>query len=167
VVSTIAPRRAFTLIEVLATLIILTLTAGIGYSSLSSSTKSAYSQLAQGYVAQVENNELSFFSQYGTFTQYPTDLATPAPPLVVTTAASTADTMLSLAVGSTSGTLALTYLDGNGVCQLVLLAPPLTAVTSSNTTTSLVPAPSGTACVGSLALQGETALAAPAGGSAK
>lgn len=144
--------RAFTLIEVLAVLVILSITVGIGYTLLTSATQSSYSQIAQGYVNQVQTAEQNFYQQYGTYTPYPNDLSGISVPLVVVNTAATTQTEVSIAVGATTGDLGIAYLDGTNTCQLELVPPPVTATTAESTPTTMPTVSADESCVPSLAL---------------
>jgi prepilin-type N-terminal cleavage/methylation domain-containing protein len=161
-------RRAFTLIEVLTVLIVLTLTMGVGFASVRAATESAYTQIADGTVATVYASEFAFYNEYGVYTAYPTDLA--GVPNAITLGADTAvtsSTQYSIAVGATTGDLAIAYLNGHGNCTLALYAPPVVTQTASVTTTTVPLVSAGTACVPALALTTETPLTLVTGGSAK
>jgi type II secretory pathway pseudopilin PulG len=159
-------RRAFTLIEALAVLLILIITVGVGYASLTSSTKSSYSQIAQGYTTEVVTAEQNFYNQYGTYTPYPGDLGGISAPLVVTNSSVTGANQVSIAVGQVTGELGLAYQDGSGACQIMVVTS-LVKSTLSNPATSTTAVPSNTACIGSLALAADTPVVTTSGGSAK
>jgi prepilin-type N-terminal cleavage/methylation domain-containing protein len=158
-------RRAFTLIEVITVLIILAITIGIGYSSLSSASHSAYSQIGQGYATQVQTAEQTFYNEYSSYTPYPSDLTGISNPLIVTNTTTSGTGQVSIAVGSVTGTLAMAYVDGSGVCQLVLVPIPVPSAPVSTTTVPTVTP--GTACNADLAFTSESALTTTSGGTAK
>lgn len=160
-------RRAYTLIEVLTVLIVLTLTMGLGYASLTSATNGSYTQIAQGYLTETITAEQTFYNEYGLYTPYPADLTGISSPLVVLSSPVTATSQVSIAVGSVTGDLALAYIDGNGNCQLDLVAPPVTTQTASPTTTTVPTVAAGTSCSADLALTTETPVPVANGGTAK
>jgi prepilin-type N-terminal cleavage/methylation domain-containing protein len=158
-------RRAFTLIEVITVLIILGITIGIGYSSLASASHSSYSQIGQTYATEVENVEQNFYNEYSSYTPYPSDLTGISSPLIVTNTVASGTGQVSIAVGAVTGNLAMAYVDGSGVCQLVLVPIPVPSAPASTTTVPTVPP--GTACNADLAFTSESEVATTSGGSAK
>jgi prepilin-type N-terminal cleavage/methylation domain-containing protein len=156
-------RRAFTLIEVITVLLIVTITASVGYHVLTTASNGSYTQIQQGYATQVVTAEDNFFTQYGVFTPYPSDLTGISLPVTAITGPVTGPDQVAIAVGATSGDVALAYDDGTHAC---LVSPPQIATTTSTSTTSTTIAPS-TPCTASLALVGESALTTVPLGTAK
>ena len=156
-------RQAFTLVEVLVVFVVLGITAALGFESMQATRSHITASVITGYQDRVITAEQSFYNQYGSFTQYSGDLTGLGRDLSTTSYSTTNTSQVSIAVGATSGNLALASPDGAGSCLYQLITAPTPSTTSATTTTLPTPGASAS-CNAANALSGEVAVPVIAGG---
>lgn len=163
-------RRAFTLLELIVVVIILSILAGLGAITYASTQSQLTNGAAGANLSAVVSAEEQFANDYGTYTPWPADLASLLPRgfQVVTGDATTVE-QVSIAVGS-DGTLGVATRNGlNSECLIEYVTPmgnvtttsvagPVSTLPSSGVVTAST-IPSSVHCSGSTALpSGDTAI---------
>lgn len=108
-------RRAFTLVEIVVTVVVASIIAGIVAASALTATGRAEDELTQGALRRFVVLEQQVASTWGSYTPLPADLSVPRDELQPVAGVAGAG-QVSIAVGD-DGTLGLATLNGNGDCH--------------------------------------------------
>jgi prepilin-type N-terminal cleavage/methylation domain-containing protein len=125
-------RRAFTVFELVATMVVVAILASVGAVGLNAVNDRQQRDVAKADLDMVAQSQLRFASLYDTFTDYPLDLtgfAAPPKAITVTTEPSSASRVVSIALGSEGG-LGLSARAIDGACLFRYL-PPLGSLVES------------------------------------
>jgi len=158
-------RRGFTLLEVIVVLLVLAITVSLSWAAVSGFTNRLSVTTAQGYQERVITAEQRFFDQYGSYTPYASDLPTLNHDVTVVNGTVTNYSSVSIAVGQTTGNLALATLSSAGKCVLQIVPP--VGVTSATARPAPTYATANQACNPANALSNESTIILYSGGTAK
>lgn len=127
--------KAFTLIEVVVTLMLISLVATFAYSYSRSSTSSSASKPARLAISRVVVAQQVFASARGQFTPDPTQLTSLGRDLNVSANTSTGPEVVSIAV-SNADTLVVAVLGSDDVCYVSTITSLAGSSTATDTSTS-------------------------------
>lgn len=118
-------RRAFTVLELVVTMVVVTTLASVGAVGLNAVNDRQQRDIAKSDVDMVAQAQLRFASLYDTFTDYPLDLtgfAAPPKAITVVTNPAMESRVVSMALGSEGG-LGLSARATDGSCWFRYLPP--------------------------------------------
>lgn len=126
-------HRGYTLLELAATTVLISLVALVSYAFIASSAGTSAAQSAHLELSAVVAAEQVFASVNGRFTPAPSQLTTVGRTISITSSNSTGESVVSIAV-SDQDTLAVAVLASNGTCYVTTV----TSLTIGGVATNLV-----------------------------